>query len=401
MPARSTTETGRPSVGATNSSRSRATARSPNRWPAYWAYRVSRPCASTQPAIAQRQPVDGGGAGARRRPRRRCGRAATARRARRPRRRRAAPARQRPRGGRGAIRSRTARRTAAAVGDGQAGSSAARPRRRRIVPVDVVAVAGDQRPVAGSRSSRSAWVPVATIRPSRRCATVSARPSSSGDVVSTTVVRPARAARSRSAMRASVCASTAEVGSRGSAPRARRAGPGPGGPAGAGRRRACGPGCRSGVSSPSRQRVDDVLGRRGAQRRPDLASSPHAGPGCRRISRSVPANRYESWSATRMRARTSSSAIAGQRHAAPGHVADARSGRAGRPARSPRPGRRRRRRAAGPRGTVSPVAGIVEVGAGRVGRGHARARCRPRRRPGSRLSRAMIRRAATRPRMSS
>ena len=63
------------------------------------------------------------------------------------------------------------------------------------------------------RRSRSRWVPSATTRPSRTNATWSTASSSSGLVVVTTVVRPARCARSRAAIRASVWASTALVGS--------------------------------------------------------------------------------------------------------------------------------------------------------------------------------------------
>ena len=61
------------------------------------------------------------------------------------------------------------------------------------------------------RSSRCR--PTATTRPSSRYATVSARSRTSGLAVMTTVVKPARAACSRSAIRASVWASTALVGS--------------------------------------------------------------------------------------------------------------------------------------------------------------------------------------------
>src|SRR5581483_9657544 len=61
--------------------------------------------------------------------------------------------------------------------------------------------------------SSSRWVPSAATRPSWSSTTRSARSSTSGLVVTTAVVRPARASRSRLAIRASVCASTALVGS--------------------------------------------------------------------------------------------------------------------------------------------------------------------------------------------
>ena len=67
--------------------------------------------------------------------------------------------------------------------------------------------------VVGVVGHEPLWVPVAATVPSRRKTTWSAWSSSSGLADMTTVVRPARAAVSRPAMRASVCASTALVGS--------------------------------------------------------------------------------------------------------------------------------------------------------------------------------------------
>ena len=83
------------------------------------------------------------------------------------------------------------------------------------VSTEVALAAGDHaRGRAGSRRmQRAVRDPTSTTVPPSRKATSSHCSSSSGLVVITTVVRPARAARSRSAIRASVCASTALVGS--------------------------------------------------------------------------------------------------------------------------------------------------------------------------------------------
>ena len=66
---------------------------------------------------------------------------------------------------------------------------------------------------SGRCRSRSRCAPCATTRPSTSSATSSTWSRSSGLVVRTIVVRPSRIVPSRSAIRASVCASTAEVGS--------------------------------------------------------------------------------------------------------------------------------------------------------------------------------------------
>ncbi|TWH70413.1 hypothetical protein JD77_05438 [Micromonospora olivasterospora] len=234
---------------------------------------------------------------------------------------------------------------------------------------------------------------MATTRPPLRYATASTRPSSNGDVASTTVVRPARAVASRRAMRSSVWASTADVGSiristSGSASRAR-----------ASRTR-----CRCppesvrarvpiGVPSPSGS-ASATSSAEAARRAARISGSPTPGR-TRRISRSVPPKRYESWSATRIRARTSSSAIR-----VSGTPPQVTSPAVYRPSRSASAtasaGSSLATPSSPPAGTVSPLAGSCRS-AGPAGAGRSSG---PPVSSGAMVSRAMIRRAATRPRIS-
>ena len=178
-------------------------------------------------------------------------------------------------------------------------------------------------------------------RPSTRNATSSARSRTSGLVVVTTVVRPPRSGAAGSAIRASVCASTAEVGSTssstsGSAASART------------RTRRCrwppeNDRPRSVTCESGRQDVDDVLGRRRVQRGGAAGRSPWA-----RMSsppRRTPENSVLPVSDTTMRLRTHpGGARRGVRR--PTARRRRRTVRAGRPrARTPRAARRRSRSA--------------------------------------------------------
>ena len=101
------------------------------------------------------------------------------------------------------------------------GARAREPARAAAGPAAIGSRSLTSRPPRGSRGSGSratsgaarGGVPAATARPPSNRTTRSARSSTSGLVVTITVVLPARASRSRSAIRASVCASTALVGS--------------------------------------------------------------------------------------------------------------------------------------------------------------------------------------------
>ena len=138
---------------------------------------------------------------------------------------------------------------------------------------------------------------------------MSARSSTSGEVVVTTSYGPSRAARSRCGDAGlGVGVDAPRSARRRAASRGRPAAPAPAGPAAAGRRRGCGPARRS----PSRGRP---AGRARCPRpRPRAAPARPSRRRGRRVrrrsSRSGPANRSASWSATRIRARTCASAIA-------------------------------------------------------------------------------------------
>src|SRR5690606_7112878 len=102
----------------------------------------------------------------------------------------------------GASSSWTADSTAGSAGVSAGVSAAARETTRRYWS-----------PCSSSRRNSSRCVPVNRTTPFSTKTTSSTRSSTSGLVLTMTVDRPARAVASRSAMRASVCASTALVGS--------------------------------------------------------------------------------------------------------------------------------------------------------------------------------------------
>ena len=215
MPARSTSPSGSSTAWAKTSSRSvgEHQARRPARtstWPSATSTRLRRGDGeqgddrrgqSAEPARRWRRG-------------RRCGRAAAGRRGRSPRRRRGRRSRRRPRARCGRSRARTRGHRLAGGGDGeQRSSDAPAPRRRGCA--------------AAVRRGRRG-------RP-RLKTTSSVTASSAGLVVSRTVVWPARRSRMPVAMRASVAASTAVVGSSSTSTGARRRAPGRGRRAGAGR----------------------------------------------------------------------------------------------------------------------------------------------------------------------
>ncbi len=223
---------------------------------------------------------------------------------------------------------------------------------------------------------------------------MSAGSSTRGEVVVTTVVRPCRAARRPAAMAASVCASTAEVGSTaistsGSASNAR-----------ARRRRwrwppeRLRPWASTAESSPSgRPRTTSCA--RAACTAASTASSARSDRPARR-SRSGPANKSASLSATRIRSRTWSRAMP-----ASGRPPQVASESVNRPSRSTT---RAVREVSSPASAVStpgatstPEAGSRSTdgaaGAGAPDAGSAHA--------GSRARKRMIRRAATSPAVTS
>ena len=230
-------------------------------------------------------------------------------------------------------------------------------------------------------------------RPCRRpgSSTRSARSSSSGEVVVTTVVRPARAARSRAATAASVCASTR----RGRLDGEQHLGvgqqrPGQADAAAAGRRRGCGPARRSARRARPAGRGRCPRPRPSRRARPIAASDGSRRPAT--TSRSVPANRSASWSATRIRSRSCAQRDLVEAYAAPGRRRSARTGRAGRPRPPTSAGRSAASAVSRPGGTRTPDAGSCST-EGSAGASRAAVV----RQSGSRRRNRTTRRAATTP----
>ena len=200
-------------------------------------------------------------------------------------------------------------------------------------------------------------------RPSRN-ATASARSRTSGLAVTTTVVRPAAPAWSRAAILASVCASTALVGSTriedlrvGEQARGRARA------AGVGRRRTSAPRSSTSSSSPSgsASRTSSAAATETAARMSASVAPPQGSS----TVRSVPENSIGSGSPTRMRRRTASSGSS--RSGTPPSVAPAASGEAAEPVRERRRLVRVRRDDARQRPGLDHEAG-VGVGERRAGR---------------------------------
>ena len=173
-------------------------------------------------------------------------------------------------------------------------------------------------------------------RPARRRARGRPGPAPAGCVEQTTVVRPRRAAPSRSAIRASVCASTALVGStRIERSPDRRPAHGPAAAAAAGRRRSSRPRSATTLSRPSGSASTMSSAAAAAQRgRRPGRSPPDPDP-----TAAAPENSRASLSATRIRSRTVARSRSLQRYAGQRRVAvRVDSGRAGRRSRPRRPG---------------------------------------------------------------
>ena len=122
----------------------------------------------------------------------------------------------------------------------------------------------DHRGSPAPRRAGRACRPVATTRPvAQERDLVGGVEHQRARCVVTTVVRPARWARSRAAIRASVCASTADVGSTRTSTSGRARGPAPARAAAAGRRRTCGrarrPRCRGPRAAPSRMSAAEAV----------------------------------------------------------------------------------------------------------------------------------------------